>query len=200
MCLVVCMAMRAATPALGQILGPVITSPTRDQALQGQVAITGTADGPAFARAELAFAYFSDTTNSWFTIQTFSQPVDNSVLATWNTAAITDGEYVVRLRVVSQDGTIQDAAVAIQVRNYTAPLSVKPTASAPGLHTLQVPTPVPSRPVATAVPTSAETPSPLPPNPAALNAASVYAGFWRGALLVVGLFLVLGLGLLRRSR
>jgi hypothetical protein len=198
--LVVWTALRSVTPAFAQPPSPIITSPTQGQALQGQVAITGTADVPAFADAELAFAYASDTAGSWFTIRTLSQPVDNGALMTWDTTAISDGEYLLRLRVASQDGTIQDATVAVQVRNYTTPLMGTSTASAPQAPTLQIPTPIVILASTTAAPTAAGAPTPLPSNPAALTIGSVYAGFWHGALTVAVLFVVLGLIILRRRQ
>ncbi len=64
---------------------PVIDAPIAGQILGGQVSITGTTDIPNFASAELDFAYASDPTGSWFLIQTFSQPVANSAITTWDT-------------------------------------------------------------------------------------------------------------------
>ncbi len=87
------------------ITSPVITAPTAGQILRGQVSITGTTDMSNFASAELDFAYASDSTGSWFLIQTFSQPVANSELAIWDTTSISDGDYILRLRVTLQDGS-----------------------------------------------------------------------------------------------
>src|SRR5262249_40134368 len=93
-------ALTRATPVFAQGTGaPTITSPTAGQILQGQVAITGTTNVANFASAELAFAYASDTTGTWFTILASTQFVVNDVLATWDTTAVTDGDYVLRLKV-----------------------------------------------------------------------------------------------------
>ena len=101
------------------ITSPVITAPTAGQILRGQVSITGTTDIPNFASAELDFAYASDFTGKWFLIQTFSQPVANSAIATWDTTSISDGDYVLRLRVTLQDGSSQDATVKVKAQNQT---------------------------------------------------------------------------------
>lgn len=175
-----------------------LSSPTPDQVLQGAIHITGTADSPNFASAELAFAYASDSTNTWFLLQTLDQPVADAELATWDTTAISDGEYVLRLRVNSLDGTFQDASVAVQVRNYTAPPAVKPTAAPTQPPVLQIPTAVVLVPSATPVPQVPSTPTPLPANPAALTISAIYAGFWRGALLVIAVFAAAGILLVRR--
>src|SRR5689334_17437845 len=98
-----------------------ITSPAPDEILRGQVAITGKVDLPSFVSAQLTFAYASDPTNTWFTIQTFSQPITDSALATWDTTSITDGDYVLRLQVTLQDGTSQEATVPIKIGNDFVP-------------------------------------------------------------------------------
>src|ERR1700690_2392778 len=98
---------------------PVISAPTAGQILQGQVSIIGTTDIPNFASAQLDFTYASDSTGSWFLIQTFAQPVSNSTLAVWDTASISDGDYSLRLRVTLLDGSFQAVAVKIKVQNQT---------------------------------------------------------------------------------
>ena len=180
---------------------PVITAPTAGRILQGQVSITGTTDIPNFASAELDFAYASDSTGNWFLIQTFSQPIANSVIATWDTASISDGDYILRLRVTLQDGSFQDATVKVKVQNQT-PIStststITPTAITPNItltpeFTSQLLTPTPIVIVAFPTPTAAPifpTPTLLPPNPVELQSNEIYAGIERGALIIAGLFI-----------
>ena len=57
------------------MLPVAITSPAPGEVLRGQVTIIGTTDVPSFVSAQLDFAYASNPTDTWFTIQTFSQPV-----------------------------------------------------------------------------------------------------------------------------
>ncbi len=181
-----------------QTASPSIASPTRDQALQGQVTITGTTGASNFASAELAFAYVSDPTNTWFVIQTLSQPVEDGSLATWDTTKITDGDYVMRLRVFTTDGAFQNATVTFAIANYSAPVVASPTPTPTGEPSIQIPTPLVVAPSATAAPTEIPTPTPLPPNPAAMQTDLVYGGLGRGALFAVAAFLVLGAILWRR--
>src|SRR5215210_432767 len=67
-----------------------ITFPLPGDALRGEVTITGTTADPNFLSAQLDFSYASNPTGTWFSLQTFSQPVTDSALALWNTVAISD--------------------------------------------------------------------------------------------------------------
>ncbi len=191
----------AAVTAQGSL--PIITTPTANQILQGQVSITGTTDIPNFASAELDFAYASDSTGSWFLIQTFASPVDNAALTTWDTTSITDGDYILRLRVTLQDGTYQDATVKVKVQNQTptATSTIAPTATLTPVPTSQPSTPVVV--IASSTPTSPlifSTPTTLPSNPVEVQTNQIYAGIERGALVILGLFIFFGVLIrLRRS-
>jgi hypothetical protein len=184
---------------------PVITAPTAGQILRGSVSVTGTTNMPNFASAELDFAYASDSTGTWFLIQAFSQPVANSTIATWETTSISDGDYTLRLRVTLQDGSSRDAAVKVNVQNQaplpTATLTITPTITSTTAFLPQPSTPV----VVVASPTLISppvfsTPTVLPPNPVEVQTNDIYAGVQRGALAMVGLFIVFAVLIrLRRS-
>ncbi len=194
-------------PAQAQGSGsPAITSPASGQTLQGQVAVRGSTDVPGFARAELEFAYGSDPNGPWFPIQTDDQPVSNDSLGTWDTTSISDGEYVLRLRVFLQSGVNQDVIVSgLHVRNYTpTPTStLAPTATPTAA--LPIPTPIlllpsPSPTAVTPTPAPIPSPTPLPVNPAALTPGEILSSFQRGALVILAIFVIFGLFLrLRRS-
>ena len=192
-----------------QQAGPGLTAPVDGQLLQGQVAVTGSATGGTFSYAELAFAYASDPTDTWFLIQTVSQPVQDGTLAVWDTSALTDGDYRLRLRVYFLDGSYQDFFVeGLQVRSEPAPTGTLPvTGTSPAL----TPSPSPSQPpelstqpVPTDSPPTAVSARPVAatplPNPAAISSRSVLSFLVRGALLSLILFAVLGLLLLLRLR
>ena len=188
---------------------PAISAPVAGQTLSGQVSVVGTADAPNFAAAELAFAYAADPTGTWFPLARLTQPVQESTLAAWDTTQISDGEYSLRLRVYSQDGTFQDFTVTgLQVQNSAPPATSTsaPTAQ-PGEVVPTVTEPplvVESAPEATVTPVSVSpsgpTPEPLPANPAALRVDQINFYLIRGALLAFALFVILGLFLrLRRN-
>jgi VCBS repeat-containing protein len=182
-----------------------ITSPTSGAFLRGLMTITGTAQADNFLSAQLDFGYASDSTGTWFTLQTFSQPMQDSALATWDTASITDGDYILRLRVNLGDGTSQEVTVPVRIQNDTpivtpTATALPPTATPEDVFVAQIPTPflLAASPTSTDVPRP--TPTALPTNPVSLNQSEIYSSLGRGALVIVGLFIFSGILLrLRRS-
>jgi len=170
---------------LAQTASISILSPQPGDVLRGQVEIVGNMDIPDFASAELAFSYASNPADSWFTIQTFSQPAQ-SPIAVCDRTKLTDGDYTLHLRVVLQDGSSQDVVVSdLKIRN-DEPLPVEsPTATLPS----QFSTPLPT---STLTPESAlpafPSPTPLPANPASVTSTSIYSNFAQGALITLVLF------------
>jgi len=167
-----------------------ITSPAPGDVLRGQVTITGKTDIPGFVSARLGFAYASNSVDTWFNIQTLTQPQADSTLMVWDTTSITDGDYILRLRVNLEDGTSQEVTVPIKLQN-DSPL-VTPTlvpTSTPETVTVLIPTPflLAASPTPTNLPRP--TPSALPSNPASLGQGEIYASLGRGALVIAGLFI-----------
>jgi hypothetical protein len=183
---------RSAWTAAAQSTAPVIVSPAEGDALQGLVSVTGTSQVDGFASAELAFAYHDDPTGTWFPIAGASVPVTDGVLGAWDTTAISDGTYDLRLRIVLADGSAADTSVAnLRVRNYTPVETPTPTAVIPEA------TPLPT---VTPTPTPFPTPTLLPTNPAVLSPASVTTSLGAGGLAVLVLFSILGLYLRARRK
>jgi len=172
-----------------------ITAPLPGDVLRGAVTITGRADDPNFLSAQLDFGYASNPADTWFTLQTFSQPVLDSTLATWDTLPISDGDYILRLRVTLNDGTFQDVTVPVSVQNdapFATPTALPTSTPAPEIE-VQIPTPflLAASPTPTAPPRP--TPTPLPTNPVSLNQTAIYASLGRGALVILGLFVFAGI-------
>jgi hypothetical protein len=183
-----------------------ITSPKSGDILRGQVTISGTTDVPGFLSAQLDFAYASDSAGNWFILQTLSQPAppEGSALFTWDTTSITDGDYILRLRVSLADGTSQEVTVPIKIQNDTAlpTPTLVPTATSEGADAVSVQIPTPFLLAASPTPTDVPrpTPTPLPTNPVSLGQAQIYTSLGRGALVIVGLFALSGVVLrLRRN-
>ncbi len=175
-----------------------ITSPAADEALRGQVNIIGSTDVPNFVSAQLDFAYASDVISergengTWFPLQVLTQPVFDSPLYTWDTTSITDGEYILRLRVFTSDGGVQEVTVAITLQNDALPTpTLAPTSTADAV-TNQLPTPflLAASPTPTDVPRP--TPTPMPTNAASLDQSRIYKSIGRGALVILGLFAFAG--------
>jgi hypothetical protein len=170
-----------------------ITSPAPDELLRGEVTITGKIDVPSFLSAQMEFAYASNPTNTWFTLQAFSQPMTESTLAVWDTTSITDGDYVLRLHVNFEDGTSQEVTVPIKIGNDVLPTATPEPTSTPEPATILIPTPflLAASPTPTDLPRP--TPTPLLPNPVSLGQTQIYASLGRGALVILGLFALAGL-------
>jgi hypothetical protein len=178
-----------------------ITSPLAGDILRGQVTITGTTDIPNFFSAQLDFSYASNPTGTWFAIQTLSQPVTDSTLTSWDTTSISDGDYILRLRVNLLDNTFQEITVPIQIGNDVTP-STPTVVSTATLNVVEVQIPTPFLLAASPTPTTPPRPTPtaLPTNPASLGQTAIYASLARGAAVIFGLFILSGLIIrLRRS-
>ncbi len=172
--------------------GPVVLSPREGEVLQGVVTIKGSSDVAGFLSEEVAFSYAGDTTGTWFIIATSNQPVHLDTLATWDTTTITDGDYILRVRVYLKDGSFLDVPIPnLRVRNYTP---------------VETPTPAPTALQATATPTPTLTvtpfpsPTPLPLNPAVLTPVDVSKSIAYGGLGAVLFLIVLGVYIRLRRR
>jgi hypothetical protein len=175
-----------------QAAEPVITAPQPGEVLQGVITISGTSQVDGFASAEVDFTYTGDQTGTWFVITASSQAVSEEILAVWDTTAISDGSYDLRLRVHLADGRDIDVLVPrLRVRNYTP---------------VETPTPAPTvpeatpQPTATTTPTPYPTPTPLPPNPATVRTIDVFTSFGYGVAAVFVLFIILGIYVWLRRR
>jgi hypothetical protein len=175
--------------------GVTLTSPQPGDVLRGQVEILGSMDVPNFSSAELAFSFTgSDSADSWFPIQTFPQPKLDSPLAVWDTTSVTDGDYVLHLRVFLQDGTSQDAVITdLKIRNDVPLPTETPT------EIFEISTPLlPEENVTAAPPLPTQTlsfnqPTSLPVNPASINRDEISSTFIRGALIALVSFLLISL-------
>jgi hypothetical protein len=142
-CVCLCLAVLPTLSAVAQAEGTAaITSPASDAILSGIVVIAGTASHPQFQRYELAFGYDPNLTNTWFSIQEpVTLPVTDEVLGRWNTSGISDGVYVLRLRVYASEQSVVEAFVpGVRVQNAS------PTPTATSTAEVVTPTPEPTLP------------------------------------------------------
>jgi len=83
----------------------IISSPAGGAYLAGQVAITGTAAGTGFEQYVLEYGAGS-APMSWTAIgQTQTTPMEGGLLGTWDTSALADGDFTIRLTVTGTGGT-----------------------------------------------------------------------------------------------
>lgn len=158
-----------------------IESPRGGDALQGVVSVTGTTEIEGFRTMEMAFAYQSDTTGTWFLISRSTTPVKEAALASWDTTTISDGIYRLRVQVALADGkTLETVIEGLRVRNY---LPVE--TATPGTRTGQV-TPTPTRTPLPDFEVSETDPTPLPTNPAVVTPRDLQASMIQGSLAAAG--------------
>jgi hypothetical protein len=119
-------ALAAAAPLRAQEPTPLpvvpvarITSPIADQQIRGAALIQGTAVAPNFLRYEVAYSVASPDP-SWITVGAAQEPVSNGTLATWNTRALADGEYILRLQVYATDGNFFAVVTGLKITNAAA--------------------------------------------------------------------------------
>jgi hypothetical protein len=112
-----------------------ITSPTEGQAINGLVTVTGSADHPDFSRWELAYGPDPNPNDAWQPFASGEQPILNGTIGTWNTGVIADGGYMLRLRVVRKDSNYSEAFIrGLQVSNSApvgTPTSIPPASTFP---------------------------------------------------------------------
>lgn len=183
----------------------IITSPAPAQTLIGVVTVQGTATSPNFQRYRLEYAVQGSLSPEWFSIVEIAQPVTNGTLALWDTTAIPDGVYQLRLRVFLRSGAVLQTVVqGLNVVNRTAtalptlpqPATPQPTAL-PTLgpsptSLIQQPPTLPPRPTVAGI-----VPSPAPPSEgqraaaqAALVIQALQGAFCNGALFALFAFAV----------
>ncbi|MCC7359337.1 MAG: hypothetical protein IT317_07665 [Anaerolineales bacterium] len=184
----------------------IVTSPLEGALLSGLVPITGSATHPQFTRYELAFGYSPNPTDTWFSLQApATSQVINEVLGLWDTTKITDGQYVLRLRVFYGEGAYLETFVAnVQVQNSTpaAPTDLPATA---GPTPTETPAPTATTPLIELPPTATTAPAAgggAGPNddggalinvPAGrINVEMIGAAFLDGVRLTAIAFLILG--------
>lgn len=97
-----------------------LSSPANGQSLQGEIQVQGQVSAPVnFNRWQLEIAP-QGTTNYQVLPgfpQTAQQTAPNSVLMTWDTTTVPNGNYTLRLTVVSNDGGFIFRSVNIQINN-----------------------------------------------------------------------------------
>lgn len=180
----------------GGVITAAIDSPVTGQEVQGSVVVRGSAAVELFQYYEIDYTSTEDPTLTWFMIQQSSIPVQDGILAVWDTSSITDGYYDLRMLVFKTDGSRSEVPVlSLRVLNYTSLTGSTPSPTVMYV-TLGPPTP-------TAIPISSNlssfsatpltfTPTPLPANPAEITTSQVLSTFGRGAALSIGFLALLG--------
>lgn len=165
-----------------------VDSPRDGDVLQGVIEVVGSTTANGFQSSEVAFAFQRSEPVTWFLIHHSDQPVQDGVLAQWDTTTISDGDYQLRVVVNLVSGQKEEVKVkGLRVRNYTA---------------IETGTPVPAFLMVTETRISKETrtipvsyPTELKDesNPARIASDRLMISVIAGALVVTVLFILIGL-------
>ena len=160
----------------------VITAPLDGAVVSGLVLISGAATHPQFQRYELAFGYSPNPTDTWFSIQDpASTQVVNDVLGRWDTGGITDGLYVLRLRVYWTERNYLEAFVRNVLVQNTPPTPAAPLPEATA-SLAPLPSPTLSAPAGAATQPLIILPPPSTPRPTTSAAIAIGGGTGMGDL------------------
>lgn len=94
----------------------MITSPGPGDIVSSTIKITGTADAPNFGFYKYEVAPMGS--QNWATIAAAREPKRNEDLGEWNTAALTNGDYFLRLVITDNVGeSLEPCVIAVRVLN-----------------------------------------------------------------------------------
>jgi hypothetical protein len=133
-----------------------ISSPGINDEVRGTVPIIGSASVPSFQFYKVEFGVGPNPSNWALIDRMYETPVINGQLLAWNTAAVPDGVYSLRLHAVKQDGNYEEFFVRGVVVANAGPIPTpteEPTPTPEGPATPVGPTPpaeVPGEPRPTA--------------------------------------------------
>jgi hypothetical protein len=186
----------------------LITDPQPQAVLRGRVNIIGVAAHPQFDRYELAYTREPVTSSGWvFMMDSRSQVAQASLLAVWDTTAIPDGTYALRLRVIRRDGNYDERTVGQLIVANARPTETSTPEETP----TPTITPTPRQPTPTivieqpALLTQTPTPRPLPTataattgtpgagqNTSTISLRGIGESFLKGGVYALGIFLAVG--------
>lgn len=175
----------------------IIISPEPGQALQGTILIIGEVYLEDVRKIELSFSYAENPRHTWFLIEEIENNISQQVNLEWDTNALTDGQYTLRMVVTTSEEQFSTFVPGLRVRNYSVieTSTPHPTATPAPEDTLS-PTVTPTMTITPIPPTA----TPLPPNPAQINSRDIGLSIGKGAAVAVGLFAVFGLYTFVRNR
>jgi len=192
------------TTSLAQAPEVRITSPQMNAELRGKVLINGRTALPEFDYYKVEFGIGPQPTDWAIVGEIHKTPVTDGLLETWDTTALPDGMYSLRLRVVKPDGNYKEHFVP-QIKIVNTVPTATPTATIsptlpPTIAIAETYTPAVSRPTAalaqpTPTPTLARptrtTASPLGDIKEFGNAILLGAGAMGIIFVLVGLILAI---------
>jgi hypothetical protein len=172
-------------PLRFQIIQEVeVLFPQTGDVLQGMVSIIGTTNISGFQSTEISFSYQDTGEPDWFVIFQGTEPVHNGTLTLWDTTTIADGTYLLKVRVLLNDGSFSEQIIrGLRVRNYSPVETVTAFPTDAGfIDTSEPVMSIASNPTGTA----------LPPNPGELTRSNFYSSIITGVFCAGGVFCLFG--------
>ncbi len=167
----------------------VFITPDPGQALQGTVLIVVETNYATAAHIKLSFSYNNDHRDSWFLIQEVQNDNQQELSFAWDTTTITDGEYILRLNVITDNDEHIAYVPGLRVRNYSAVETNTPVpTSTPAPQDTLAPTATSTRTVTSVPPTATM----LPPNPAQITPNDIGNSIIKGILISLGVLAIFG--------
>lgn len=175
----------------------VIDWPVTGELIQGAVVVRGSTPIEGLRYYEVDYALSSDPNQVWVLVQEGTTPIQNGILAVWDTTSIPDGQYNLRLLI---DQTNGDQSVTnmynLQVQNNARlePTHAPATAWYVDL-TKKTPTPLDHFAVEPTMPAASfsVTLTPLPQNPVEITPLKATQALGSGAVLSTIIFILLGI-------
>jgi hypothetical protein len=175
----------------------IVLSPVPGQALQGNILITAEINLEEYISAELSFSYADDPRDTWFLIHEIKEPINEGLSVEWDTTILTDGEYTLRVIVITEQDQYSKVVPGIRVRNYSAieTHTPVPTSTPAPADTL-----MPTATVTSTITPVPLTPTPLPPNPAQLNIRDIGLSIGKGVLFALAALTLFGIYVFIRNQ
>ena len=175
----------------------IVLSPVPGQALQGNILIKAEVNLENYISAELSFSYADDLRDTWFLIHEIKEPTIEELNVEWDTTILTDGDYTLRVIVITEQDQYSKIVPGLRVRNYSAIETHTPVpTSTPAPADTLMPTETLTSPI-TPIPL---TPTPLPPNPAQLNFRDIGLSIGKGGLFSLVALALFGIYVFIRNR
>ena len=97
-----------------------VLSPVPGLALQGNILIKAEINLEDYISAELSFSYADDPRDTWFLIHEIKEPTIEGLNVEWDTTILTDGDYTLRVIVITEQDQYSKIVPGLRVRNYSA--------------------------------------------------------------------------------
>ena len=175
----------------------IVLSPVPGQALQGNILITAEINLEEYISAELSFSYADDPRDTWFLIHEIKEPVNEGLSVEWDTTILTDGEYTLRVIVITEQDQYSKIVPGIRVRNYSA---IETNTPVPTSTPAPADTLMPTATLTSTITPVPPTPTPLPPNPAQLNIRDIGLSIGKGVLFALAALALFGIYVFIRNR